>query len=67
MGRMMTYEFLLLVFVTFVSSIVSKELSAGAQTCFDNKMEGTKRRVKLNFCPTDGKIFRLKFSPANLK
>lgn len=50
----MSYEFLLLVFVTFVSSIVSVELSAGAQTCFDNKMEGTKRRVKLSFCPTDG-------------
>ena len=66
MGRMMSYEFLLLVFVTFVSSIVSVELSPGAEKCFNDKMVGTKRRVKVAFCPTDGKIYRLKFSPANI-
>jgi hypothetical protein len=56
MERMMTYEFLLLVFVTFVSSIVSMELSPGAEQCFNNNMVGTKRRVKVAFCDTDGKI-----------
>lgn len=54
MEKMMTYEFLLLVFVTFVSSIVSMELSPGAEQCFNNNMVGTKRRVKVAFCDTDG-------------
>ena len=62
MARMMNYEFLLLVFVTFVSSIVSMELSPGAEQCFNNNMVGTKRRVKVAFCDTDGKISWLKDS-----
>jgi len=54
MGRMVPYEFLLLVFVTFISSIVSKELSPGAKKCFNDKMVGIKRRVKLEYCNTNG-------------
>lgn len=54
MGRMVPYEIQLFVFVTFISSIVSIELSAGAEQCFNNSMVGTRRRVKLGFCDTTG-------------
>ncbi len=57
MERMIRYEFLLVVFVTFVSSIVSlQQLSPGAEQCFNSKMVGTQRRVKVAFCDTDGKF-----------